>query len=435
MWRQDVWGSIAHARMLASCNILTPQEAEQIVQGLLELGQEIESGALQLAPDAEDIHTFIEASLHNKIGPVAGKLHTARSRNDQVATDSRLWVKDAIRLILLHLHYLQEIIVSTASKHTKTLMPGLTHQQHAQPVSLAHHLMAYFWMFERDFERLWDCQKRMDYSPLGSGALAGTSFAINRRFTAEELGFSGVVENSMDAVSDRDFAAEFIFACSLMMVHLSRLSQELISWSSPEFGYVTLDDAFTTGSSIMPQKKNPDIAELIRGRSALAIGNTAGILSLLKGLMLTYNRDLQDDKPLLFGTFDIALPSLDLMAAMISTAEWNVKAMRAASRGDFSTATELADYLVQKGETFREAHRIVGEIVLHCISDRQPLEKVTLAQLRKRSKLFGEDALELIRPERALMAHNTEGGPSPKRVQEQIRRARRILRRHEPFAE
>lgn len=421
--------------MFATCGILTPAEAEQIVQGLLEIGQALETGNLSIDPNAEDIHTFLEAVLQQKVGPIASKLRMARSRNDQVVTDVRLWLKEAIRLLLLHLHYLQEVLVALAGRHLHTIMPGLTHQQHAQPVSLAHHLLAYFWMLERDFQRLWESHARLDLNPLGACALAGTSFPIDRDFTTSELGFADTIPNSMDAVSDRDFIAEFLFDSALLMVHLSRLAQELILWSTPEYGFVTLDDAYTTGSSLLPHKKNPDIAELIRGRSALAIGNLTALLSLLKGLPLTYNRDLQEDKGLLFATFDFVLPAVELMAQMIASAKWNKKRMKQAVQNDDSTASELANYLVRKGISFQEAHQIVGRLVRACVKQGKSLGKLTLRELQASSPRFEEDALTLLDPMQVLRWQASEGGTAPSAVRKQIRMARKVLKQHAPFAD
>ncbi len=427
LWSQDIQGSIAHARMLGITGIISQHEANTIVQALLEIAHEIQEGESEFDWDAEDIHTAVERRLYAKIGTLAGKLHTGRSRNDQVATDTRLWLREMTPKLGYTLADLCRTLIELAEEHTMTLLPGLTHQQHAQPVSLAHHLMAHMWAFGRDLERLVQSAHRMNLCPLGSGALAGTSFPIDRELTANELGFSLPTPNSMDAVSDRDFVADYLYTFTMIMLHLSRIAQELINWSTPEYGFVELDDAYTTGSSLMPQKKNPDIAELIRGRSALAVGNLTAWLTLLKGLPLTYNRDLQDDKPLLFATFDYLMPAIRLMNEMLKTAKWNTARMRQALVGDFSTATELADYLVRKGMPFREAHHVVGQIVRECLQQGIGLESLTLEQLRRHSPLFEEDALQVVQPEYAVQAKQVIGGTAPEAVQAQVEHAKKVL--------
>lgn len=420
LWRQDIQVSLAYARMLGIRGIITPQEANLLVEALLEIAHEIEKGLWQPDPTAEDIHTAIENRLYEKVGALAGKLHTARSRNDQVATDVRLYLKESIRTLGTNLIALINTLIELAQQHTETVMPGLTHQQHAQPVSLAHHLMAHAWALMRDLERLCDCTLRVKVCPLGAGALAGTSFPIDRELLASELELDEPAPNSMDAVSDRDFVAEYLFIAALLMVHLSRMAQELILWSTPEYGFIELDDAYTTGSSLMPQKKNPDIAELIRGRTALAIGNLTALLALLKGLPLTYHRDLQDDKTLLFATNDFLIPAVRLMKQMLETAHWHPERMRQALQGDFSTATELADYLVRRGMPFREAHHLVGQIVRDCLQQDKTLEQLTISELKSYSPLFETDALQVIRPEAAMRARTSYGGTAPEAVQHQI---------------
>ncbi len=427
LWKQELHASAAHARMMGITGMLSPHEANRIVDALLEIHAEIEEGEWFPFDEYEDIHTAIEARLYEKIGALAGKLHTGRSRNDLVATEVRMWLRerttDLARALLGLCHQLMQL----AEQHKETLMPGLTHQQHAQPVTLGHHLMAHCWAFIRDLSRLAHAGDRMNLCPLGAGALSGTTFPIDRELLAAELGFGMPIPNSMDAVSDRDFIAEYLFVSALLMVHLSRLAQELILWSTPEYGYVELADAHTTGSSMMPQKKNPDIAELIRGRSALVIGNLTGILALLKGLPLTYNRDLQDDKPLLFATMDTVIPSVRLMSDMLEQAQWRTERMRAALQGDFSTATELADYLVRKGVPFREAHHIVGQIVRECIQQGVGLEGLTLEMLQKHHPRFEADALEAIDPEHAVRARTILGGTAPESVMQQIEQAKNWL--------
>jgi argininosuccinate lyase len=420
LWRQDIQVSLAYARMLGIRGIITPQEANLLVEALLEIAHEIEKGLWQPDLTAEDIHTAIENRLYEKVGALAGKLHTARSRNDQVATDVRLYLKESIRTLGTSLIALINTLIELAQQHTETVMPGLTHQQHAQPVSLAHHLMAHAWALMRDLERLCDCTLRVKVCPLGAGALAGTSFPIDRELLASELELDEPAPNSMDAVSDRDFVAEYLFIAALLMVHLSRMAQELILWSTPEYGFIELDDAYTTGSSLMPQKKNPDIAELIRGRTALAIGNLTALLALLKGLPLTYHRDLQDDKTLLFATNDFLIPAVRLMKQMLETTRWHPERMRQALQGDFSTATELADYLVRRGMPFREAHHLVGQIVRDCLQQGKTLEQLTISELKSYSPLFETDALQVIQPEVAVHARTSYGGTAPEAVQHQI---------------
>ncbi|MER3402539.1 MAG: argininosuccinate lyase [Armatimonadota bacterium] len=427
LWKQDLETNMVHVRMLAITGILSTQEANTLLDALLAIHKEIDEGEWVPSPEAEDIHTAIEQRLYEKVGALAGKLHTGRSRNDQVATDLRLWLREMALKLANHLYRLCETLIETAESHTATLLPGLTHQQHAQPVSLGHHLMVHCWALLRDMERLYQAAQRMNLCPLGSGALAGTSFPIDRELTANELGFHMPIPNSMDAVSDRDFVAEFLFVSTMIMLHLSRMAQELILWSTPEYGFVELADAYTTGSSMMPQKKNPDIAELIRGRSALAIGNLTGMLALLKALPLTYNRDLQDDKSLVFQTVDFLMPSVRLMRALIETVQWRPDRMRAALTGDFSTATDLADYLVRKGMPFREAHQCVGQIVRACIERNLGLESVDIEFLRQFSPFFEADALAILSPEASVRARTSYGGTAPESVKAQIEMARSAL--------
>ena len=427
LWKQELHASAAHARMMGITGMLSAPEANRIIDALLEIRAELEEGEWFPLEEYEDIHTAIEARLYEKIGALAGKLHTGRSRNDLIATETRMWLRERTTDLARALLALCDQLMALAQQHLETLMPGLTHQQHAQPVTLAHHLMAHCWAFIRDLSRLAHAGDRMNLCPLGAGALSGTSFPIDRELLAAELGFAMPAPNSMDAVADRDFVAEYLFVCALLMVHLSRLAQELILWSTPEYGYVELSDEHSTGSSIMPQKKNPDIAELIRGRSALVIGNLVGILALLKGLPLTYNRDLQDDKPLLFATMDTVIPSVTLMRQMLEKARWNTARMRAALQGDFSTATELADYLVRKGVPFREAHEIVGGIVRECLQQGIGLEDLTLEMLQRQHPRFEADALEAIDPMNAIRARTILGGTAPEAVEQQIKQAKQWL--------
>lgn len=427
LWEADIRGSIAHARMLTRVGVLSAEEGSAIIQGLEALREDIASGQVSFRPDAEDIHSEIERLLAERIGAVAGKLHTARSRNDQVATDTRLYLREGIDTLDGCMRQLQEWLVHAAENHLHTLMPGYTHLQHAQPVSLAHHLMAYFWMFQRDRERLADCRKRVNQLPLGSAALAGTPFPVDRQMVATELGFEGVCPNSLDAVSDRDFVVEFITCAALVMSHLSRLAEELILWSTPEFGFVELDDSVTTGSSIMPQKKNPDVAELIRGRVGRVMGDLTGMLVTLKALPLSYNRDLQEDKEFLFDALDTVLSSVRLMHLMLERAQFHPERMAQAVRGDFSNATDLADYLARKGMPFRQAHEVVGQIVLYCIQQGIALEDLSLEQLKAFSNLFEADALLAVQPMRVMEARRSEGGTAPEAVRQQIAQAKRLL--------
>ncbi len=423
LWEVDIRASQAHARMLGAMGILEPAEAARLIEGLSMVEDEIRSGVLKFGVEAEDIHSEVERLLTAKVGPVAGKLHTARSRNDQVATDTRLFLRGEIDQIHEDIRSLQLWLCEKSERNLQTVMPGVTHMQHAQPVSLAHHLMAYFWMFERDRDRLEDLRKRMNFLPLGAAALAGTSFQINRQMVAKELGFDGVCENSLDAVSDRDFVVEFLSDASLIMMHLSRLAEELILWSTPEFGFVVLDDSVTTGSSIMPQKKNPDVAELIRGRVGRVYGQLVAALTTLKALPLSYNRDLQEDKVQLFESIETVRSCLSLMRLILSTAEFRVERMKEVLRGDFSNATDLADDLVRKGMPFRQAHEVVGGIVVHCMRSGVPLEDLLLEDLKPFSTLFDERTTSLLSHHAVMSARSSEGGTSPESVRRQIERA------------
>lgn len=427
MWEVDIAGSIAHATMLGGQGILRQEEAEKIIAGLQNVAEGIRSGKLVFNPDAEDVHSEIERFLTDEIGPVAGKLHTARSRNDQVATDTRLYLRGRIVEFNRELKLTQEWLVAKAKEEKETVLPGMTHLQHAQPVSLAHHLLAYFWMFSRDRERLADLVKRVNRMPLGSAALAGTPFPIDRRKTAALLGFESPTENSLDAVSDRDYVVEFLSAASLIMMHLSRMSEELIIWSTPEFGYVKLDDSVTTGSSIMPQKKNPDVAELIRGKTGRVYGALMGALTMLKALPLSYNRDLQEDKTFLFEGVDTALASVRLMRLMLSTAKFHPERMHASLKGDFSNATEIADYLAARGMPFRQAHEISGRTVKYCAERMKPIEDLTLAELQSIHPGFAAEVLPLLSHLAAMKARKSEGGTGVEAVVRQIELAEKSL--------
>ena len=426
--KYDLLGSIAHAQMLGKCEIITKEEKNKIVEGLKQILKEVQEGKVKIITrEAEDIHSWVENKLKEKIGTVAGKLHIARSRNDQIALDERMYLKEEVLTIQDLLKDLQKSLLSSAQKHLEIIMPGYTHLQHAQPLLFSHHLMAYFFMFERDNGRMQDLYKRIDVLPLGSAALAGTSFPVDREFVSKQLGFSKVSENSLDAVSDRDFILEFLSASAILMMHLSRLGEELVLWSSQEFDFIELDDSFCTGSSIMPQKKNPDAAELIRGKTGRVYGNLMNLLTMMKALPLAYNHDMQEDKEPLFDTVSTLETSLFLMSKMIETMQVNKKKMEEGTKGDFSTATELADYLVKKGLSFREAHKLVGGMVIYCLENKKNLEDLTLAELKSFHKNFSEKALEILKPQSAVEAKDSYGGTSLKKVKGSIQKAKKIL--------
>jgi argininosuccinate lyase len=427
LWRQDIEGSIAHATMLGECGIIAADEAREIVDGLASLRDDLESHEAELDPTQEDIHSAVESLLRERLGPVAGKLHTARSRNDQVATDTRLYLRDAILGISSSFLDLQRALVGQAEKHVETILPGTTHLQHAQPISLAHHLLAYFWMIQRDRERLAECYKRTNRLPLGAAALAGTPFPINRERVAELLGFDAVIENSLDAVSDRDFAMEFLSTSAIFGIHLSRLSEELILWSTPEYAYVELDDSVTTGSSIMPQKKNPDVAELARGKTGRLNGNLIALLTMMKGQPLTYNKDMQEDKEPLFDTVDTLSLLLPAVIRMIESARFKPERMAASLHGDFSTATDLADYLARKGVPFRVAHEVVGRVVRSSIEQGRGLEDIPVEELRALAPELADAPADLLTPQSSLRARNSQGGTAPDRVREQLALAKALL--------
>ncbi|MDF2439929.1 MAG: argininosuccinate lyase [Abditibacteriota bacterium] len=429
LWRYDIKGSIAHVQMLARVKVLSDEDAQQIVAGLDQIASEIESGALNFegAPD-EDIHSFVERNLATRIGSVAGKLHTARSRNDQIALDVRLFLKEALSAVHDAVLEVQKVIITRADEHFDAILPGYTHLQRAQPVLLAHHLMAYFQMFERDRERLQEAYRRADVLPLGAAALAGTTFPIDRHFVAEQLGFARVSENSMDTVADRDHMLESTFALSLIGLHLSRLAEEWVLWSAPEWGFITLDDRFSTGSSIMPQKKNPDSMELIRGKSARVLGDLNTLLVLVKALPLTYNRDLQEDKEPLFDAFDTVLGCLEIARGVLETTKFHTQTMRASAGGGFSTATDVADYLVRLGVPFREAHEIVGRVVKYCEENNKELEDLALFEWQSQDERIDESVLETVGVDSSVAARQSYGGTAPDRVREQINRAKLLMR-------
>jgi argininosuccinate lyase len=422
LYRYDIRGSIAHAKMLAHCGILTAAERDKIVKGLRTVEREIDTGKFVPGVADEDIHMAIERRLTEKIGAVGGKLHTARSRNDQVITDVRLFVKDAIGEIDTGIADLQSALVEIALAHPDAIMPGYTHLQRAQPILLGHHLLAYHDMLTRDRERYADCLRRTDVLPLGAGAIAGTTLPIDREFTAKELGFARVAENSMDAVADRDFIAEFLAAGAILFAHLSRLAGEITMWATSEFGFVTLHDAYSTGSSMMPQKKNPDIAELVRGKSGRVYGNLVALLTTMKGLPLAYNSDLQEDKEPLFDTADTANGSLRTLAAMVRSLRFNTERMAAAAADGFLLATDIAEYLVAAGVPFRESHEITGRIVLHCIERGVSPTDLSLAELRKFSPRFGEDIVALLTPSQAVARRRATGGTAGSNLRRRLKR-------------
>jgi len=424
LMKEDIEGSLAHVTMLGECGILTEEEVSTIKDGLKRIERKINEGQLEYRVENEDIHMNIETFLHEEIGTLAGKLHTARSRNDQVATDMHLYLKKHTIDIISLLEDLQSAIVEQADQHIETILPGYTHLQRAQPISFAHHLMAYFWMFQRDKERLMDSLERIDISPLGAGALAGTTFPIDRKRTAELLGFKDVYPNSLDAVSDRDFILEFFSIASILMMHISRLSEELIIWSSQEFQFIELDDSFCTGSSIMPQKKNPDVPELLRAKTGRVYGNLIGLLTVLKGLPLAYNKDMQEDKEGMFDTVETVEGALKLLAPMMETMKVNVENMKRATKQDYSNATDLADYLVNKGLPFRQAHEITGNVVLYAIQQGKYLIDLSLNEYKQFSSFFEDDLYDILAPERVVHARNSFGGTSPEQVKQQIQTAK-----------
>jgi argininosuccinate lyase len=427
LFRCDIKGSMAYAEALAKAEVISQDEKTQILRGLKEIEGEIEKGTLPFSAGTEDIHMHIEQRLIEKIGEVGGKLHTGRSRNDQIALDLRLFVKEETVAIIALLQGLQASLVGWADKNVDAIMPGYTHLRKAQPILLAHHVMAYYEMFKRDRERLQDALKRMDCLPLGSGALAGTPYPIDRAYLAKLLGFAEISQNSVDAVSDRDFVAEFLFCCSLLMMHLSRLCEELILWSASEIGFLRLPQAFCTGSSIMPQKANPDVLELIRAKTGRVYGSLIAMLTVLKALPLAYNRDLQEDKEPLFNTIDTVKACLQIMALLFPKIEIQAERMKEAASEDYTNATDLADYLVTKGIPFREAHEITGKAVLYAEKKGKNLDVLSLEELRSFSPLIEKDVFDYIRIENAVNRRNSIGGTARQRVVEQIKKAKKEL--------
>lgn len=426
LYQHDIAGSIAHAKMLAKQGIIESKDANDIIRGLKAIEKEIKQGKFNFNQELEDIHMNIESCLTEKIGQAGARLHTARSRNDQIALDLRLFIINVIQNTISDIRILQEALCNSAENNQQVIMPGYTHLQRAQPVLLAHHYLAYFEMLQRDIERFLDCLKRTDVMPLGSGALAGVSYDIDRKFVAKELGFKRITNNSLDAVSDRDFVIEFEAAASLCMMHLSRLAEELVLWSSSEFGFIELDDAYTTGSSIMPQKKNPDVAELGRGKTGRVYGNLIAMLTTMKGLPLSYNRDLQEDKEGLFDTTDTLHSTLVVFADMINTLKVKPDNMAQALDKGYLLATDIADYLVKKGETFRNAHGIVGKLVNWAIENKKSFNQISMNEYKKYSVLFDKDVYS-ITSESSLASRNNPGGTSPERVKLALKTARRIL--------
>jgi argininosuccinate lyase len=421
LWKYDIQGSIAHAKMLGRRKIISRKDEAAIVKGLDAIRSDIEKGKFKFHQSLEDIHMNIEHALIRKIGPVGGKVHTARSRNDQVALDLRLFLRDEISEIIKLLTGIQNVFVRLAEKHIDVIMPGYTHLQRAQPVLLSHHLLAYFEMFDRDRERFRDCLKRVNVMPLGSAALAGTSLPVDRKYVAKLLKFPEISENSIDAVSDRDFVIEFLSASGILIAHLSRLSEEMILWNSDEFGFIELPDGFTTGSSIMPQKKNPDVLELTRGRTGRIYGHLMGMLTVLKGLPLAYNRDLQEDKEPVFDTVDTVKSCLEILVKMMPKVKFRKLTMKSAAGGGFMTATDIAEYLVRKGMPFREAHTITGKIVKYCVENKKSLAALSLDELKLFSKLIDGDLASAITVEHSVNSKKSPGGTARKMVLKRIR--------------
>lgn len=424
---EDLEGSLAHVKMLGQQGIISVEEAEQISAGLHDIQADLAAGKVEFSVANEDIHLNIESLLTKKIGPVAGKLHTGRSRNDQVATDFHLWVKHRLPAVKEDITELQQTLLDLAEKHADVIMPGYTHMQHAQPISYGHYLLAYFEMFQRDFERFEFNEKHTNMLPLGAAALAGTTFPIDRQLVADELGFDAIYHNSLDAVSDRDFALEFLSNASILMMHLSRMAEELILWGTYEFNYIELSDNFSTGSSIMPQKKNADFAELVRGKTGHVFGSLMGLLTVMKGLPLAYNKDMQEDKAATFEVMDTILASVKVFTGMLSTMTVHADRMEAATKDDFSNATELADYLATKGVPFRQAHAVVGELVLKGIQTGQTLNEMSLADLQAADSHIEEDVYEELTSKAAVNRRISLGGTAVANVLKEISRGQELL--------
>jgi len=425
--KYDLQGSIAHVKMLGKVNIISKNDTKKILHGLEEILQEVSSGNFKYTSADEDIHMAIERRLVEKTGKIGNKLHTARSRNDQIVLDERLYLRDEISEISELIKGFQKIIIKIAQKNIDVIIPGLTHMQHAQPVLFSHYLMAYFNMLDRDRDRLNDCLKRVNIMPLGAGAIAGTSFKIDRKYVAELLGFSAVTENSIDTVSDRDFILEFVSWSAILMMHLSRLCEDIVIYSSEEFGYVELDDSICTGSSMMPQKKNPDVAELIRGKTARVYGALMALLALMKALPLSYNRDMQEDKSALFDAVETVKICLKAGAKLLTNIKLNKKRLENVLNKDFSCATEIADYLAKKSMPFRDAHKLVGKIVRYCIDNKKYLQDLTHSEFKTFSNLFSKDILDFTSPHSSVKAKSSAGGTCLKNVRAQIEKAEHSL--------
>jgi len=426
-YKQDILGSVAHAKALHHAGILNLKELNRIVKGLNEILKGLQSNRIKFKDEFEDVHMNIEQLLIEKIGPTGKKLHTGRSRNDQVSTDLRMYIKDEVVSVIGLLKGLQTTLIELAEKYIDVIIPGYTHMQRAQPVLFSHWLLAYFEMFMRDRERLADAFRRVDVMPLGSGALAGTSFKIDREHVAKDLGFSRISRNSMDAVSDRDYLIEVCSALSIVMMHLSRLSEEIVIWSTYEFAFIELSDAFTTGSSVMPQKKNPDVAELVRGKTGRVYGSLMALMTVMKGLPLAYNRDMQEDKEPVFDAFDTVKSCISIMGNMIAATKVNKEVLDVTARKGFLTATEIANYLVDKGLPFRQAHEVVGKIIAYCIDHNMQLEYMSVAEFKKFSDKFDVDIPRFVSAEHSVEAKDLPGGTNPSRVKEAIRKAQAML--------
>lgn len=424
LYEEDIEGSRAYCRMLARQGIFTDEEASQILQALAEIKREMERGEFPSIEEHEDIHTFVEKALIEKVGSIGEKIHTGRSRNDQVSLDLRMYVREAIQGVMELIREMQKVLVGLAEDHMDMVMPGYTHLQRAQPVLLAHHHLAYFEMMKRDLQRFREVLKRVNVLPLGSGALAGSTFPIDREMVAQELGFDDISRNSMDAVSDRDFVLEFLFSSAVLMMHLSRLSEELIIWSSQEFGFVTLPDAFSTGSSMMPQKKNPDLPELIRGKTGRVYGHLMGLLTTMKGLPLTYNKDMQEDKEALFDTVDTVKDCLTMMTRLLKGISFKGEAMRKAAGEGYLVATDMADYLVKKGMTFREAHEVVGNMVLFAVDQKKELHQLTLEEMKHFARWIEGDVYEWLDPSLCVKRRSLPGGTAPEAVMAALEKAK-----------
>ncbi len=429
LYKHDILGSMAHAKMLAKQGILSEEDRDKIVTCLGEILKEIEAGEIEFSIEFEDIHMNIESILTDRIGDAGKRLHTARSRNDQVAVDIRMYLKDEIKDILELIDRLQNVVVDVADANKETVMPGYTHLQRAQPVTLAYYMMAYYQMFKRDASRFEDCYKRTDCLPLGCGALAGTTYNTDRQFLADELGFASLCENAMDAVSDRDFALEFLSNCSILMMHLSRFCEEMVVWSSAEFSFAEMDDAYSTGSSIMPQKKNPDIAELIRGKTGRTYGNMITLFTIMKSLTLAYNKDMQEDKPPVFDSAETVKACLEIFTDMLRTMTFKKENMEAAAKKGFTNATDAADYLVSKGLPFRECHEIIGKIVFECLNRGIAIEDLSLTELREFSPKFEEDIYEKIDIRSCIAAKKSYGSTSFESVDTMLKNAKEELKK------